>query len=301
MTVLRIPFVDEASWLAHRARDITSTEIAALFGLSPYQTAFELWHHKKDGTVEAIEPGERMKWGTRLQDAIAAGVAEDMGWEVNRLDAYMRDPEDRVGSSFDFSARDDGRGSSCGLMEVKNVDRYVYLDDWIDTPSGIEAPQHIELQVQHQMEVADRDWCAIVALVGGNEAKVTIRERDREIGQLIRKTVRDFWLSVAEGTPPKPDYDRDAALMIRLHGKSTKGVTLELDAEHEVTQWIAEHYYINQQSKLLDGLKARIFERIGNADRVITPDGRLSCGTVAPREGRSGFRQFRFTPTKTKP
>ena len=298
MSATVIPIRDEAAWLAERTKDITSTEVAALFGLSPYQTEFELWHHKRDGVVEALEPSERMRWGIRLQDAIAAGVAEDMGWEAHRLDVYMRDPEDRIGSSFDFEVRDDSRASSCGLMEIKNVDRMVFLDAWLDTPAGIEAPQHIELQAQHQMEVADRDWCAIVALVGGNEAKVTIRERDREIGQHIRRRVRAFWQSIEAGTPPKPDYDADADLLMRLHGRADKGVTIEADAD--VATWVAEHYHISTLAKQLPGLKARVFERIGNASKVTTPDGTLSCPEVAARPGRSGFRQFRFTPTKTK-
>lgn len=32
----------EEAWLAARKRDVTSTESAALFGMSPYLTAFEL-------------------------------------------------------------------------------------------------------------------------------------------------------------------------------------------------------------------------------------------------------------------
>ena len=37
---------DEAEWLAMRRQDVTSTETAALFGLSPYTTAFEVWHQR---------------------------------------------------------------------------------------------------------------------------------------------------------------------------------------------------------------------------------------------------------------
>ena len=66
---------DKKHWLECRTKDITSTEIAGLFGFSPYTTEFEIWHTKKAGTIVEIAGNERMKWGTALQDAIAAEIA----------------------------------------------------------------------------------------------------------------------------------------------------------------------------------------------------------------------------------
>ena len=93
-------------WLELRKRDITSTDVAALFGLSPYKTAFGLWQSKRPEYVEDFEETTRIKWGTRLQDAIAVGVAEDEGWTVRRRNVYSRLPALRLGASFDFEIRD---------------------------------------------------------------------------------------------------------------------------------------------------------------------------------------------------
>ena len=69
---------NEAQWLEWRKADLTSTEIAALFGASPYTTVYELYHRKAGALpAEAFEVNERMKWGNRLEAAIAAGIAED--------------------------------------------------------------------------------------------------------------------------------------------------------------------------------------------------------------------------------
>lgn len=293
------PITDEAQWLQRRCADVTSTEVAALYGLSPYVTHFELWHRKRDGIVEEREPNERIKWGTRLQDAIAAGLAEERGWIVRRLEVYMRDEADRLGSSFDYEALShDPDVEAVGLAEIKNVDRGVFFDEWIDGPAGIEAPQHIELQVQTQMEVADLPWCAIVALVGGNELKVTIRERDREIGQSIRQHVRAFWKSIADGTPPTPDYTADAELLCRMHGRANKGETITADAELEA--WLARYVEIDGWEAEQKALKARVFERT-TASKILTTIGTFSCGTTAASETRRAFRSLRFTPTKKKP
>jgi putative phage-type endonuclease len=308
MTATRIPFTSREQWLTERAKDVTSTEIAALYGLSPYATAFELWHQKRDGYVEAIEPNERIKWGTRLQDAIAAGVAEDRGWEPRRFDDYIRDENDRIGSSFDFEVVCKERGP--GLMEIKNVDRSVFYEKWIDDPGGIEGPQHIELQVQHQMEVSGLPWCALVALVGGNDARIAIRERDHAIGRDIRKHVREFWESVEANEPPTPDYEQDAEFLCRLHGRADP--KLAIDATPEVEHLLREYADLAGAEPRRKAIKAHVLDLIGTAAKVRTSFGTLSCTETKASEGtlitpdmvgqrvgaRRGFRQFRFNVKK---
>src|SRR5260370_357704 len=94
--------VSESAWLSLRTLDVTSSESSALFGLSPYSTAFEVWHRKRDGKVVQIPDNERMFWGRRLQDAIAEGIAEQQGWVCEPMREYMRAPESRMGASFDY-------------------------------------------------------------------------------------------------------------------------------------------------------------------------------------------------------
>ena len=101
---------NKAHWLELRSMDITSTEVSALFGISPYKTHFELWHQHKDGLITEIEENERMRWGSRLQNAIAEGIAEDEGWQIRLMDEYVRDPARRMGSSFDFGIESTAKG-----------------------------------------------------------------------------------------------------------------------------------------------------------------------------------------------
>ena len=93
---------NEAEWLALRTLDVTSTESAALFGESPYDTEFSLWHRKKSGAIVKLEPNERMDWGTDLQDQIAASLAKWQHVGIERITEYMRLTNTRMGASFDF-------------------------------------------------------------------------------------------------------------------------------------------------------------------------------------------------------
>lgn len=314
MTIQRIEIESEKQWLAERAKDVTSTEVSALFGLSPYLTEFELFHQKRDGVTVKFEPNERMKWGNRLESAIAHGAAEDMGWNIAKFNVYMRDQAARIGSSFDFEIKSSANGP--GILEVKNVDWVQYQKSWIDDGNGnIEAPEHIELQVQHQMEIADYDWCAIVALVGGNEQKIVLRNRDRDIGKSIRERTSEFWNRVQSNTAPSADYTRDAEFIIKqLHRNSIDGLVAEANAELE--DMIKQYEFVRKEASDLEKIKeqkrAEILDRIGLTSKVLTSFGSLSTGQVKGRSGTlitpemvgtvigatEGYRSFRFYPKK---
>lgn len=310
-----ITITDRQQWLEERAKDVTSTEVSALYGLSPYKTEFELFHEKRENQIVSIAENERMKWGNRLESIIAHSAAEDYGWEIAKLNVYMRKPEYRMGSSFDFEILSSSDGP--GILEIKNVDGLQYAKKWIDDGQGnIEAPEHIEMQIQHQMEVADREWTALVALVGGNQLKTVYRQRDREIGADLRAKVADFWERVFANVPPPADYSVDADFIIKLHQRANEGELLE--ADHELDALIWQYQLVSKEAdakaRLKDEFKAKILERIGTASKVISQYGSLSCsmtkespGTLVTPEmvgtyigGRKGFRNFRFTAKKEK-
>lgn len=297
---------NEKHWLELRTKDITSTEAAALFDMSPYATRFELWHRKASGDVPEFRENDRMKWGNRLQDPIALGIAEDMSWKVRRMNRYIRDENIRMGSSFDFEIVSNENGP--GILEVKNVDYFAFKEGWlIDEDKNIEAPPHIELQVQHQLEVTNREWACIGALIGGNDVKPLIRKRDREIGAAIREEIERFWQTVDAGTPPPPEYPRDASFVAKLYGYAEPGKLLETD--DEIITSLAARYAAaalreKEAKEDKESCKAQLFELVDKAERIILPGFSISAGMVAPTwveaYERKGYRNFRVTAKKVK-
>lgn len=310
MTTETITTRDEQHWLELRTRDITSTDISALFGLSPYKTPFELFHEKKDGQVVKIKPNERMKWGNRFESAIAHGVAEDNNWTVQPLKVYMRDPELRIGSSFDFEITSLLHGRC--ILEIKNVDGLQYKRNWRDEGDGsIEAPEHIELQIQHQMLVSGYQHCALVAMVGGNSPKVTFRKFDPLIGEAITRKATAFWKSIEANEPPSADYTRDADLIAQIYSQSNEGEVFDASDDAEI-QALVENYKEATASRdhfdaMATSFKARLLERITTAEKVIGPFGSIttsrtkdSAPTVITADmigktygGRAGYGQFK--------
>lgn len=301
---------DEAHWHALRAQDLTSTDMAALFGLSPYKTAFELWHEKKAGEPVKITENDRMRWGRRLEATVALGIADDQGWCVRPFKEYGRLPEHRIGASFDFriSAQDGenfGDSPDDTILEIKTVDYLAFRDGWTVEDDFIEAPPHIELQVQHQMLVSGLRRAYIGVLVGGNRIEVIEREADDEVHRGILAKARDFWASIDANQAPDPVMPDDAQAVIRMHQFASPGKLLDAREDATIAQQLMEHYRLGEQIKRLtedrDVLKAELLQRIGDHESVITAAGKISAGMVGPAEvsyTRAAYRNFRFYPSK---
>jgi len=313
MTAVSYPITDKQSWLENRLLDVTSTEVSALFNLNPYQTEFELYHQKKDKVVVNIDDNERMMWGRHLEDSIALGFAEKYKMKVEQFDVYMRDPETRMGSSFDYKIVSEEEPM---ILEIKNVDGLAYRKNWIEHDEyNIEPPEHIALQLQHQLEITGYNVGYIVALVGGNTMKVVRSERDPRIGKLLKGKVENFWERIKLGVPPDVDYTRNSQYIIKnLCNQADAGVTLE--ADEEMDKLVDDYYAINKEyvslGKTKDSIKAQILERSNNASKIVSKYGTISCGMSKESKGklitqdmvgtyqnpRKGYRMFRFNQPK---
>ena len=229
---------DQADWLAMRKADVTSTESAALFGMSPYLTHYELWHAKKSGIAREFKTNERMQWGNRLEAAIAHGIAEEQGWTISPLKEYMRNPDARMGSSFDFVITSLGEPVH---LEIKNVDYLAFRDGWIEHDDGsIEAPEHIEMQVQHQMAVSGFKRAFIGAFIAGNRGVVIERERDEAVIAAIQAKVADFWRTVDASEEPTPVMPGDAEAVIRLNQYAKPGKILDASGDANIAALVLE-------------------------------------------------------------
>jgi putative phage-type endonuclease len=314
MAVERILPENREEWLAMRRHDVTSTEVSSLPGidLNPYRTALDLYVAKVDPEAASeVAPNERMKWGLRLEEAIAKGVAEDLGLNIRALNQYLRDPAARLGASFDYEIVSQPDGP--GILEIKTVGDMNYRHNWQDD----EAPAYIELQVQAQLALSGRAWALIAALIGGGEIRVFKRQRDEEIERILRAKAAAFWQMVATRTPPPADYTRDADLLTRLY-KAEPGKVIDLSADVEAGILVSQYQQAKASAKVADGIatdvKGRLLERIGGAEVALGAGWKISAkqiadsaGTVVTPEmvgttigGRRGYRDFRINTPKTK-
>lgn len=275
-----IPFTTEEDWLIERTKDVTSTDVAALFGESPYSTPFELFHNKRDQTLVRLEGNERMEWGIVLQDAIAGKIAADNGWKLRKMDEYIRLVDERLGSSFDYEVElPDGRKAP---LEIKNVDSMIFYREWKRVGTGqYEAPVHIEAQVQQQTLVGGYELAYLGALVGGNRLILIQREAVPSIHQAILERTAKLWYDIENDNVPSPDWVEDAEFIMSLFKRTAPGKVYDASLDQELRelafQLEARVKETSEGERQKDALKAQIVSRIQDAVRAQGPDYHITA------------------------
>lgn len=194
---------DDAHWHALRQKAVGGSEVAALFGLSPFVTEYSLWHVKA-GKVPPDDLGDNQKtrWGKLIEPLIAQELGASLGWKIERSRIYYQhDAIPGLGCTLDFDVIDNQWGP--GIVETKVVFDYEdYKRDWSDE----RAPPSYELQVQEQMMCTGRQWSAIAVWVAQTAtlAPALIRRPVPKVVDEIERRVNGFWDSIRHDRAPEP-------------------------------------------------------------------------------------------------
>lgn len=311
-------FEVEADWLAARKRFVTSTEVAALFNAGAFvKTEYQLYHLKA-GTIEPDEfsDNDRVKWGLRLETAIAYGIAEDLGLVVEPMKAFMTMPEFGLAASFDFAitglvdGHEDNQARRMfsehgkGILEIKNIDSLQFKRGWLEDGAAIEAPVQYEFQVQAQMEVANCGWAILAPLVGGNTPKPIIRIRDHSVGEAIRSKTAALWQRIQANNPPAPDFSLDGKAIAKVYVEND-GSAVDLSDDPRIGALCRAYKKASAEEaaakKVKDAKKAELLTIIKAAKAVTTLGFKISAGTNKPSFRayyREGYEKMTVTITE---
>ena len=264
MTTISIQ--DEIHWHQLRSQNVGGSEVAALFDACSYLTRLELWLTKRGEIPGDIPDNDRMFWGRLLEEGIARGLAEKRSWNVENPFGYFTcDDTPGMGCTPDRVIHDPGRPKP-GLLQIKNVDRLVFMR-WEDG----QPPLQYQLQLQHELACAGYDWGVLAVLVGGNDLQVFEYDAHPVAIARIKRAVSDFWTSVREGIQPKAvaeDYD----ILRDLYG-DTNGPPVDMTGNNELPGLCAVALDAAERRKSADkdekAAKAEILQIVGDAGRAV--------------------------------
>lgn len=270
---------DSPEWHAARAQGIGASEIAAVLGLSPYESHFSLWH-RKAGIVGPQPVNDDMRLGHYFEPAIARIFADEH-------------PELRVRRT----------GTWCSRMrpwQLSNPDRLLhgwYEDTWLSRipleikwspngegwsrePEGI--PVGYRCQVQWQLDVMGAPFAFLAAIVGGEYREYRIAYDPTDV-EVLRKAGQEFMDSLERGEAPDIDATGHTHQVLReLHP--------DIDGEAvEIPRSLANDYRYalldeHEAKALARVMKSRMLNAMGTA-RYAACDGE----TIARRQpGRGG-------------
>lgn len=277
-----------AAWDEARAGlCITATEIAAVMGLSPWQSPFSLWHKKTGLPTAPFEMAPAIEWGTRLEDAVAlkwqeehpGSLAAPAGTWRNRDREWQRATPDRLiypQPEGEFDVPD----KAVGLLEVKTSP---FGDDW--GPAGTdEIPVHYRCQIQWQLDTLGLDTCHVALLVGGYDYREYTVDYDEADALLLRKAAADFLDTVRrEERPPIDGADATyQTIRVQPDGREDRDVEIPFGL---VCRWDAAYEAQQAASTELTTVRGEVLDLIGNGYRAVCEGRRIAYRTV--RDGKT--------------
>lgn len=271
---------DTPEWEQERRLSIGASEVAAVMGLSRFNTALDVYKHKQ-GIDNAFDPVLAFI-GHQSEPIMHAWVEQFSGLDVKLAPGFMARSTTCpvLHASFDRVSHD-----PFTTWQFKTAHQYSghHWDEGI--------PTDIRVQVQAEMFVAGTQRAAVVVWIGGREFRPFWEPRDEEFiqGHML-PDVAEFWDRVEAGEPPQPST---LAEVVEVY-PTEPGTIVDLpDTAFDVLERITVlNSDISAQEKERDALKVALSEFVQGAE-TLTYGGR-PVATWKTQKGRPSFDKRAF-------
>lgn len=215
---------------------VGGSDVATIFGLSPWCSPLELWLIKKGRMKPTVKANANQLEMGHLLEPIAAHWYEKKTGNTVINDTNMYQHADHPYALADFDRRfiraSDGEP---GILECKSL-TFHKADEWADDG----YPPHYEMQLRYYLAVADVKIGAFSALWGNNpdsDLAMPSIERDTATEDIIFQKLDQWIWSLRNDKPPTmQDVKPKTALesLARIYQKSDPSLpTIELPVKHE--------------------------------------------------------------------
>jgi putative phage-type endonuclease len=255
--------MDRALWLEERRKGIGGSDVAAIMGISPWKTAYQVYQEKR-GEVKDWKGTDIMDWGRRMEPAIRQYYSDTTGRSVRLPDKIMYHKE------YPFMlASLDGFTDCRRIVEIKTARSG---HGWGD-PGTNEIPDYYAVQVQHYMLVTGFEVADVPVSIAGGSPVLYEVPANPEVQQLILEACKEFWQRVIDGNPPEPVTYSDA--VARFGKVSTVGDVPVTDVDRQrVMDLRSVREKITELETQEEDLKGKLIISLGEkGDALITPEG----------------------------
>ena len=272
---------DTPEWLLERRSSVGASEIAAVLGLSPYNTALDVYKSKQ-GVDRDFDPLLSFI-GHESEHIIHKWVEEFSGVPVKLEPAFMA-----RSTEFPFLHASFDRVSSDPFTTWQFKTAHFYTGHKWD--EGI--PTDIRVQVQAEMVVAGTQKAAVVVWIGGREFRLFWEPRDnRFIDEHMIPALTEFWAGVRDGVPPAPSNVAELA-------EAWPDDAGEMEAPEVALEWIEKRAFLLATAKEAEDEAKQITQAIGGfmldaKVDTLTANGRKLL-TYKKQKGRESFDTARL-------
>lgn len=276
----------DAAFHERRREGIGSTDSAAILGLSPWKSAFDVWRQKVEGE-EPKDPNLPQWLGLKLEEAISElytaqehqAVRKDGSQYAHGARQILRAHVDyRWGSITDINPEQPI--VECKTSRTKRR--------WGEAGTD-HIPKHYWVQVQHQMAcLPGVEFTDVAVLFGHDDFRVYRIPRNQEFIDSLIADMEEWWdLYVVTKTPPPLDGSEGASLYLR--GKYPTDTLEPIPATADHASLVQELFTLREAKAALERsdelLVQRLKDAIGDHAGMTGPDFRISW------RGQKGFKK----------
>jgi len=189
-------------WLDYRRTRGGASEVAALFGDSPFLDGAKALYERKTGKTEAYV-NDAMRHGIEHEDAAREALAEmhNTTFEPQVVE-HPKNP--RIIASLDGI-----NPNGTTIAEIKCPPKGVESDVWQHVANHNAPPQHYWLQIQQQLACSNASQCVFAVYDANTKEILTCTvEPDAATHKDIVAAWEEFFLHLDAGIPPVDTRDR---------------------------------------------------------------------------------------------
>jgi putative phage-type endonuclease len=294
---------DRADWLAARRQGIGASEIAAVLGISPWESPFSLYHRKVNGWE--VEASDEMSAGLILEDAITHWWSIqhiDHGLHARRAGLYAHPERPWQLATPDrlvYAPREDrpAVGHLAAVLELKYVAHS--WDGWGDADTD-DIPVHYRAQVLWQCDVMGVDEWFLAALGPGGFRAYRGRRDEKDL-IVMREAGRRFMARIEADDPPDVDDHRATlAAVKRVHSELVDEIA-EIPAE-VATLYRRAGALKKQAERLHASAEAKLRVAMGSAARAEHNGAFVASRSIyeVAESVRKGYMVDRLNPARSK-
>lgn len=270
----------DPAWHELRAGGVTASEIAAVMGISPYESPFSLYWRKVNGWQ--FEGNEYTRAGQHLEASIADWWLFEHGAQADLTTMHAglyANPERPWQLATPDRIVIDIWGKDVALLECKWVAHS--WDGWGEPGTG-DIPVHYRAQCLWQLDVMGLDEVHVAALGPGGFRSYLVRRDEADL-KLMRDAGAEFYRRLVEQDPPPLDsHTATLGALKRLHPSVE-------DGEVEVAVDLAEAYRKARAEKAaaearVDGYEAQIRALLGNKRKAMCGKKLVASRSVYERK-----------------
>jgi putative phage-type endonuclease len=207
-----------------RHKYIGGTDAAPILGLSRWSTPLQVWAEKTGQIIpENISDRVSVKLGNKLEQTVAEFFTEETGKKVRRVNKTLFHKDyPFLGANLDREVLGED-----AILECKTASAWK-SKEW----EGQEIPQEYIIQVMHYLAVTGAKLGYIAVLIGNQDFKWKLIERDeRMIADMVKREV-SFWTDfIIPKVMPGQISSGDSDVLYQLYPLAEPESVVPLDDE----------------------------------------------------------------------